>query len=355
VSASQWSAVGGVSLGFIGWLFYSFVLTLLLVFPPGHKARGRIRRFLAWLVAAALLADVGLLGVQLFALKNICLLCLATYVANIGLLKSFGWEVLRDSGGSLLEATKQLFLQKRSAKMGGNSIAVALVIFGSLAVGGWILQASGSGAAPVTPVAQEQPVDNQSIRDLWQLAPRKVIPIRASDASKGNPSAPVKVIVFSDFECPYCKRAAFVLGNALESMLDRVQLVFKHFPLDSLCNPQLDRPMHPNACTLAHLSYCANKKNQFWKFHDQVFFQLSEADIQGNLDTLVGKLAGVFTKAEVDACLAATDAKASTREDVQLGAKLELRGTPAIFINGKQFSMNLTPENVRQAVEWELE
>jgi protein-disulfide isomerase/uncharacterized membrane protein len=352
VSSSQYSEIGGISLGFIGWAAFSFFIVLTVIFGPGHKAHARVRRLLAWVVAIALAADVALLGVQLLIIKNVCLVCLFTYLANIGIFTGLLWQTCVDNQIHWKESLRILFFQKRGARFGGSSLAVSFILMGGLLAGGWVAveQAKKTETGAESPAVS---TDLPTFKEVWQTTPRKDVPIRASDATKGSPKAKVQIVVFSDFECPHCKRAAFALGNAIEAMGDRVRMAYKHFPLSSECNPELDRPMHPNACMLAHLSYCANKKGNFWPFHDKVYFEFSEADIRAPAAEVKEKLKSFLSKEEIDRCLEDPATLANTREDIQLGQKLQLKGTPAIFINGKIFTMPLTPENLRTAVDWE--
>lgn len=355
VSASSWAEFAGVSLGIWGWLFFTFVLVTLLVFPPSQKAHGKLRRALTWLVSIALVFDVALLGVQLFSIKNVCILCLLTYVANLGLLAGFIWETACETGQAWGASIRQLYTQKRGAKFGGNGVAMTVVFYTILAGGGWLwVSESTKPEKTAEAPAQITPDETKTFKDIWEIAPRKDIVIRPTDSVKGPASAKVKVVVFSDFECPFCKRAAFTLGKALDGYKGQVQLVYKHFPLDSACNPEMDRPMHPNACLLAHLSYCANQKGKFWPFHDRVYFDFDEKDIRAPLPELTAKLNGLFTKEEITACVKNEAALNATRLDIQMGQKLELRGTPAIFVNGKHFSIPLSQESIRQVVDWEI-
>lgn len=356
VDSSQWSEFLGLSLGQWGWLYFTFLFALSVAFPLANKAHARIRAWVAWLVALGLSMDLFLLGVQLFSIKNVCFMCLCTYVASAGLLLGLLFEVASESGVGLVAAGRELFFKKRTAKLDGNSIAVGLVVWAVFVGSGYLAWQTFTQPTGDTENVAEKltPSQDQAFRDLWKVAPKKDIPVEPTDATRGNKNAPVKVVVFSDFECPYCRRAAFVMHNAFEGYMDKVQLVFKHFPLDSHCNPALDRPMHPNACLLADLSHCANRKGKFWEFHDRVFFKFNEKDLRAPEAEVLSKFGGILSPSEIDECLANPATHEATKADVMAGEKLELRGTPAIFINGKTFTMPIAPESLRKVLDWEL-
>mgnify|MGYP000069202107 CR=1 FL=1 len=172
VSSSQYSEIGGISLGFIGWAAFSFFIVLTVIFGPGHKAHARVRRLLAWVVAVALAADVALLGVQLLIIKNVCLVCLFTYLANIGLFSGLLWQTCADNQTGWKESLRTLFFQKRGARFGGTSLVISLLLFGGLLAGGWVAieQAKKSETGVDSPAVS---TDLPTFKEVWQTTPRK--------------------------------------------------------------------------------------------------------------------------------------------------------------------------------------
>ena len=79
----------------------------------------------------------------------------------------------------------------------------------------------------------------------------------------GAEAAPVQVVVFSDFECPYCRRAAPVLRRVAAAFPNDVSLIWRHFPLG----------IHPSAPRAAEAAQCAEDQGRFWEFHDALFSQ----------------------------------------------------------------------------------
>ena len=147
--------------------------------------------------------------------------------------------------------------------------------------------------------------------------------IQAPVPSFGPVDSKVKIVEFSDFECPYCANAAKVVHQIREKYGDKVHFVFRQYPL----------PGHPNARPAAQAALAANEQGKFWQFHDRLF----ENQRALTRDKLEGyaKESGLdvekFKKSLDDKKL---DEQVAT--DMKLGEQVQVQGTPTLFINGKQ-------------------
>ena len=142
------------------------------------------------------------------------------------------------------------------------------------------------------------------------------------DRVRGDAKAPVTIVEFSDFQCPFCKNTQATLKNILTKYDGRVKLAFMDFPL---------REIHPQARTAAEAARCAGEQGKFWEFHDALFAdqgKLKETDLAAHARTL-----GLDEKT-FEACLASGKYKPKVEADAQEGAKVGVAGTPAFFING---------------------
>lgn len=142
---------------------------------------------------------------------------------------------------------------------------------------------------------------------------------------RGTATAPVTIVEYSDFHCPFCRRVQPTLTALLEKYPGQVKLVYKHLPLDSL---------HPQARRVSEASWCAAKQDKFWEFHDAVYADSSS-------DASDATLARYATKAGLDvaaftACLANPETRAAIQRDVAQGEALGLSSTPGFFINGRE-------------------
>jgi protein-disulfide isomerase len=161
--------------------------------------------------------------------------------------------------------------------------------------------------------------------------------LAAKDApSFGPENAKVTLVEFSDFQCPYCSRAAEVTHKIRERYGDKVRFVFRQFPLD----------FHKQAHLAAQAALAAHQQGKFWEFHDLLFAnqnalgrdQLEQYAKQLNLTNIDQALDSAKYKAAVDA-------------DVSLGSQVAVNGTPTLFINGKRIANPTDFDVVSKAIE----
>jgi len=139
---------------------------------------------------------------------------------------------------------------------------------------------------------------------------------------KGNPDAPVTIVEFSDFQCPYCKKSEETLGDLLAKYKGRVKLAYLDFPL---------REIHPQAEQAAEAARCAGEQGKFWEYHDTLFADQSKLD-EASLAERARNLK--LDERAFQTCLAGGKFKNSVEADIQQGNKIGVAGTPAYFING---------------------
>ena len=147
----------------------------------------------------------------------------------------------------------------------------------------------------------------------------------AGEPAKGSPTAKVTLIEVSDYHCPFCRRVQPTLMSLLDKYKGQVRLVYKHLPLDGL---------HPQARRVSEASWCADKQDKFWAFHDAVYADTSSDASDATL-TRFASAAGLDTAA-FTACLASPETKAAIQRDVAQGEALGLNSTPGFFINGRE-------------------
>lgn len=342
VNVSRFSEVSGVPLASIGAVYFFFLLILGLVFTPKSPLFKAVSTLLIGLTSLALLIDLILLvWIQWLTLKSFCLLCILTYVANLGhLVANYRMKTLLPSKNSGF--LKNLKWSQPVILFLGMSVFIGVISF----LPSWIQSRSGQDL-------NQRKALISDFFNQWPQLPSKNIPISKEDASFGNPDAKLKIIVFSDFQCPFCRKAAFSLHSLLPSFKEDIFLTFKHFPLDSSCNPVVPSPMHPFACSLARLGVCAQEKNRFWDYHDTVFMKVEDSDLLSGWDSLRTKLSAIFTAAEFDQCLQSESSLSGVKKNVQEGIELEIKGTPATFVNGRVLSIPLDLETLKKLIELE--
>lgn len=156
--------------------------------------------------------------------------------------------------------------------------------------------------------------------------------------SAGKKGAPVTIVEFSDFQCPYCKGVAPELKQVEQKFGDKVQIVYRQFPLTSI---------HQFAAKAAEASLCANEQGKFWQMHDGMFAdqtRLSVSDLKQTAQRI-----GLDTK-KFDACLDAGRYVEQVQNDTREGQRLGVTGTPALFINGLPVDGGAVPYSVLEAM-----
>ena len=156
----------------------------------------------------------------------------------------------------------------------------------------------------------------------------------------GGQNAPVIMIEFSDYECPFCKRADVTVQEVMKTYGDKVRLVHRDFPLS----------FHAHARPAAEAARCAEAQGKFWEYHEKLFASqdLSPEKLQA-LATEVG-----LDRAKFDECVAKQPFKASIDKDIADGADAGVTGTPAFFINGRMLSGAQPFEKFKEVIDEEL-
>ncbi len=138
----------------------------------------------------------------------------------------------------------------------------------------------------------------------------------------GNPKAPVTIVEFSDFQCPYCKKTEPTLKALLAKYDGRVKLAFLDFPLTEI---------HGQAEQAAEAARCAGEQGKFWEYHDSLFAEQSELDEA----SLIGRAQSLhLDEGAFRSCLASGKFKPDVQANREAGSKAGVTGTPAYFING---------------------
>jgi protein-disulfide isomerase len=188
------------------------------------------------------------------------------------------------------------------------------------------------------------------VRELRKLAGVEVLmePLRAEvrvpqgAPSRGPAQAPVTIVEFSDFQCPFCTRVQSTLRRVRETYKDKLRFVFLDFPLD----------MHPQARKAHEAAACAGEGGRFWEMYDRLFAnqaKLAPADLSGHAAELG------LDRAAFQACLDSGRHAATAEAGLEEGARHGVTGTPAFFINGRMVVGAQPYEAFAAVIEDELE
>jgi protein-disulfide isomerase len=194
-----------------------------------------------------------------------------------------------------------------------------------------------------TLAARQQYLDGLRLKTTVRvtLEPVRQLIAKVNRPAKGPATAPVEIIEFSDFQCPFCLNAFPTVNQVVATYGDRVRVVYRHYPL----------PIHPRARPAAEASQCADEQGKFWAFHDRLFgdqARLSDADFKQHAAEL-GLDTGQF-----NSCFDSQKYRADVEADIEAGNEAGVSGTPAFYINGRMLSGAQPFEAFKRIIDEEL-
>lgn len=323
----------GIPLSGWGVVYYGTLLSLLAMgwlLGPAFQFESRVAAFLLSLFGAGLsllLAATMLLGVVPF-----CPLCSILQVNGLLLALVLGASVLwspRRFFAAMADAGRFAV----GARVAENTAApwktVGLVACGMVGVilYQWIM---------VRETQRELAASSQ--RDLVQVLrvfdaqPIVEIPIGDDDPHLGDLKCPVRLVVFSDLRCASCRRFAATLDKLESECGEDLLIVFKHFPLEGLCNETVSGELHPGACRAAREAEAAKRQGKFWDYHDATFaIHETPAAASGPIAERADLDLGTFEKTLDD-----ETTRQKVEQDIDLGIRLGVVATPTVFLDGRR-------------------
>ncbi len=165
--------------------------------------------------------------------------------------------------------------------------------------------------------------------------------VAATGPAKGPDSAPVTIVEFSDFQCPFCSKAIKTVDEVMKAYPDKIKLVFRQFPLE----------FHKEAPKASEAALCAGDQGKFWEYHDTLFANQSALQVpqlKGHAKTLG------LDQAKFDKCLDDGAKAEQVKADMADGQKVGVNGTPAFFINGILLSGAQPFDEFKSVIDAEL-
>lgn len=230
------------------------------------------------------------------------------------------------------------------------SIPIAIVIAGVLIAGAVYLGQRGDAGGVTTQAEAER--ENAQL----SVSLKSLTPITSEDHVRGNPNAPVKIVEYSDMECPFCKR----FHTTMQQVMDEygtggnVAWVYRHFPLDSI---------HSQARPEAVATECANElggNDAFWKYADR-FFDLTPSNNQTDINTVLPQIAQEIglNGTQFASCLKSGKYDAHIQDDLDNAIATGGNGTPwsiVVTASGKKYPLSGAQpyEAVKQLIELAL-
>jgi uncharacterized membrane protein len=337
---SRYGSVGGVPVAVGGVIFFAWVLLMIW----GSRGKSRIQDSApAYIFAGSTLALAVVLYLayaSFFILKEVCPLCVTTYVAVIG--------VFVISGGA--SSVPMSSLPKRALRDMRVLVATPLaLVIALLFVGGTTWSVTAFPREELRPVIQQAPPVSSDQRTeferWWEMQPK------SPNFPFDNGGAKVLIVEFADFQCPHCRQQYF----AYKPILDRyeasknVKVVFKTYPLNAHCNASVPSVAFVASCDAAAAYVMARSKGTDEKLKDWFFLHQDELS-----PTTVRRAASEIGKiTDFDAQYAKAIQEVKTQAAV--GAALQVNSTPSFFVNGRRIpGGGVPPQYLEPLIELEL-
>jgi uncharacterized membrane protein/protein-disulfide isomerase len=345
---SAYGSLAGVPVALLGVIWFAGVLALVLA--AGLRASGfseNVAGYLFALATAGLAFTIYLAYGAFFVLKTVCLMCVLTYVAVVGIFVVSGHA----SSFPMTSLPQRLFRDLRLAARQPLAVAFVLlfVVGAASAIAsfprGSVAASSGGGEGPAP---AEVTSDQRTEVERWfDSQPRAIVPVDPAGAA-------VVIVKFHDFQCPPCRQTYEsykpILARYAAQAPGRVKLITKDFPIDPECNAGTPTGTHLVACEAAVAVRLARQKSEAlgdrmeeWLFTNQATLTPMGVKIAAR------EVAGVT---DFDARYAA--ALDQVKADTALGNLLNVRATPTFFINGVKIDGGLQPQYLDAIIAHEL-
>ena len=169
-------------------------------------------------------------------------------------------------------------------------------------------------------------------------APKFALPFKAATPTVGPADAPVTLVEFSDYQCPFCHQAQKTLDEVMTKYAGKLRFVHGEYPL----------PQHPRAYAASQASRCANEQGKFWEYHRNLLLESGDYEEEDLLAR--GKSVGLDA-GKLKACLASDRFDAAIDEGKRIGTAAGVNSTPTFFINGRKFSGSRSFEDFSKAID----
>ncbi|MFC1765003.1 vitamin K epoxide reductase family protein [Planctomycetota bacterium] len=323
----------GLPLAGWGLVYYGALVSLLLLawtMGEGFRAEAITGALVLALGAAA--GSIALFVVMSTDLSPFCPMCATVHAINVLLLfplKRMSGRSIGQLVGAVGRAARYIVGDKADDPVAARWHCVGFLVPGLVAV--VIYQWVYVDFALRTHSA-EMPFDPVQMVTQFESGLQQEILITDADPQLGPKDAPVRMVVFNDFQCPGCRQLAQTVHGLSRKFEGSLHIVFKHFPLDSVCNSLVKRELHPKACEAARMAEAAHAQGKFWAFHEALFMPRSREKM--TMKTLVEHLE--LNVEQFEAYRKGDPALAKVKADIDLGMRLGVDGTPSVFLNGRR-------------------
>ena len=347
--SSRFGSFGGVPVALFGMIFFAFVLGLIGLCSRSATASRNLPGYVFAVSTIGLAVVLYLAYASFFIVKAVCVLCVGTYAAIIGLFLLSGAATRYPMTSLPVRALGDLRLLFRTPS--ALAAAVAFVMAAGAAVAWFPGQSVASVSAEAAAEGQQAPpaaplTADQITQFEEYLAQQPRVPLLVP-----TEGAAVVIVKFNDYQCPPCRQTYMdykpVFAKWAKQQPGKVRYVTRDYALERQCNAFVNQDLHPAACEAAVAVRLAREKGKAeameeWLFANQP--SLTPASVKSAVATVAGVT-------DFDARFASTLELVKT--DISQGSALKVTGTPTFFMNGMRLP-GLRAEYFDVAIAWEL-
>lgn len=327
VASSKYALFLGVPIAVYGVEFFLAALGLLILSRFRFWPLKSWGSYLFWFSASSL-PVIGILAyISAALIGSLCLVCLIVHGANFILLISLIIANRSRLSKLAMQGFKEFWISLKSRRI--IQIVFPLVLLPAVSQFFWM---------PYVLPSPEPASKNTRLS-------KNELPFNGMTLGAAN--APIRIEVFTDYQCPFCDKANFSLLSVVAKYPKAFYIRHRDYPLDISCNPNIEKPFHDNACNAALYARCASAQNKFWQM-DALLFENRMSLAETNL-RLFAAQAGLNME-QLDECLKNPATLDAIQNDIQEAVERGVRGTPAFFINGEMTVGYKPPEFWEQLI-----
>lgn len=352
VAKSKYSYSFGFPVAIHGIMFYaaSFFFALWMFLSPS-RIRAAVSCIFFWITAIGVVSDIYYIIVSIAKIKAVCTLCLFTWIINFILL---GLAIIilkthRINPFRFFSFLKTLYFSKLFSFFANFIITIMLLFFAAQMAYGtdvFLKERLKQYIEMKKEVFLSQSIATFKTEKESEIDPPPLM-------SVGSPDAPVTIVEFSDFLCPFCGRAARILDELYTKNPSKLRIIFVNYPLDISCNHFMRRPMHRGACDLAKGAICAAQQGKFHEYQKIVFANRLP---NPNMSIVVGVASQLeISIPEFQQCLTSPETEDKLKQQINLSKSYGIRATPTIYINKKHYKGKVFPEALQKIIDMEAD
>ena len=311
VASSPYSRLFGVPIAFIGMMANIFLILFLWIGNRFKTLKEHIKEILLLVLIVYVVVCIVLAIISFLFISSLCFVCMSFWaimflcLVYIATISEGAWKT------PLLSASNALKSIWAHRWIVGFMVIAFIII--NVVQGYWRLNLRCANQ-------QSNPFQCEHFD------------MQSHVAYLGRESAKIDVFVYTDFQCPWCRRAHYAIVDLMKKYEDRIRFIRKEFPLDMECNDLIKRPFHNVACKAAFYSKCAGLQGKYWQYHDEILN--NQEILSEEIFINIGKMLSLDVR-ELQECAQSKTVREIIKKEIEEGKAFSIEGTPTFRIFGE--------------------